>query len=573
MEKEKVVEVLREIALLLQLKGENPFKVRAYEKGARVIELLEEDLDLLVKEKRLQEIDGIGKALKEKIEELVTTGRLLYYEELRKEFPDTLFELFKVPGLGPKKIQLLYNKLGITSLGELEYACLENRLLSLPGFGEKTQQNILKGISYLKRYRSMYLFSEAWAVANDMLEQIKKLPGVGQAHVAGSLRRRKELVKDIDILAESSSPEALMDWFTSQEEVDEVIAKGDTKSSIRLKNGMAVDIRVVSSQQYPYALHHFTGSKEHNTALRHIARSRGIKMNEYGMFKGEEGILIPCKSEAEIFNALGMDYIPPELRENYGEIEAALNGSLPELVRAEDIKGIFHVHTNYSDGRTSLQEIAEAAIALGYSYIGIADHSQSAFYANGLTAEDIIRQHQEIDELNRRYEGRFKILKGIESDILPDGSLDYPDEILASFDFVIASIHSRFSMDRDAMTERIIKAIENPYTTILGHPTGRLLLSREGYSVDMDAILEQAAKHGVCVEINSNPHRLDLDWRWCRKAKELGISLVISPDAHDIAGLYDVYYGLGIARKGWLTRDDIINCLDWDEVLKNFSRR
>lgn len=573
MEKEKVVEVLREIALLLQLKGENPFKVRAYEKGARVIELLEEDLDLLVKEKRLQEIDGIGKALKEKIEELVTTGRLLYYEELRKEFPDTLFELFKVPGLGPKKIQLLYNKLGITSLGELEYACLENRLLSLPGFGEKTQQNILKGISYLKRYRSMYLFSEAWAVANDMLEQIKKLPGVGQAHVAGSLRRRKELVKDIDILAESSSPEALMDWFTSQEEVDEVIAKGDTKSSIRLKNGMAVDIRVVSSQQYPYALHHFTGSKEHNTALRHIARSRGIKMNEYGMFKGEEGILIPCKSEAEIFNALGMDYIPPELRENYGEIEAALNGSLPELVRAEDIKGIFHVHTNYSDGRTSLQEIAEAAMALGYSYIGIADHSQSAFYANGLTAEDIIRQHQEIDELNRRYEGRFKILKGIESDILPDGSLDYPDEILASFDFVIASIHSRFSMDRDAMTERIIKAIENPYTTILGHPTGRLLLSREGYSVDMDAILEQAAKHGVCVEINSNPHRLDLDWRWCRKAKELGISLVISPDAHDIAGLYDVYYGLGIARKGWLTRDDIINCLDWDEVLKNFSRR
>lgn len=364
-----------------------------------------------------------------------------------------------------------------------------------------------------------------------------------------------------------------MDWFTSQEEVDEVIAKGDTKSSIRLKNGMAVDIRVVSSQQYPYALHHFTGSKEHNTALRHIARSRGIKMNEYGMFKGEEGILIPCKSEAEIFNALGMDYIPPELRENYGEIEAALNGSLPELVRAEDIKGIFHVHTNYSDGRTSLQEIAEAAMALGYSYIGIADHSQSAFYANGLTAEDIIRQHQEIDELNRRYEGRFKILKGIESDILPDGSLDYPDEILASFDFVIASIHSRFSMDRDAMTERIIKAIENPYTTILGHPTGRLLLSREGYSVDMDAILEQAAKHGVCVEINSNPHRLDLDWRWCRKAKELGISLVISPDAHDIAGLYDVYYGLGIARKGWLTRDDIINCLDWDEVLKNFSRR
>lgn len=573
MEKEKVVEVLREIALLLQLKDENPFKIKAYERGARAIELLEEDLGLLVQEKRLGEIDGIGKALKDKIEELVTTGRLLYYEELKKEFPDTLFELFKVPGLGPKKIQALYDKLGITSLGELEYACLENRLLTLPGFGEKTQQNILKGISYLKRYQSMYLFSEAWAVASHMIEQIKKLPQVGQVHAAGSLRRRKELVKDIDILAESSSPKMLMDWFTSQEKVDTVVAKGDTKSSIRLKNGMAVDIRVVSSKQYPYALHHFTGSKEHNTAMRHIARSKGIKMNEYGLFQGEEEILIPCKSEEEIFNALGMDYVPPELRENYGEIEAALNGSLPELIKPEDIRGIFHIHTNYSDGRTSLEEIAEAAMSLGYSYIGISDHSQSAFYANGLTPGDIVRQHQEIDELNRRYEGRFRILKGIESDILADGSLDYPDEILASFDFVIASIHSRFSMERADMTERIIKAIENPYTTILGHPTGRLLLSRDGYSIDMEAVLDHAAKHGVSIEINSNPHRLDLDWRRCRKAKEKGISLVISPDAHDIDGLYDVYYGVGIARKGWLTREDIINCLNWDKVLAFLSRK
>jgi len=571
-EKEKVIEVLEEIALFLQLKGENPFKVKAYEKGARAIEQLEEDLDVLVREKRLDKIDGIGKALKEKIEELVTTGKLSYYEELKKEFPDTLFELFKVPGLGPKKIQALYNKLGITSLGELEYACLENRLLILPGFGEKTQQNILKGISYLKRYQSMYLFSEAWEVANHMIEQIKKLPGVGQVHAAGSLRRRKELVKDIDILAESSSPKTLMDWFTSQQGVDTIVAKGDTKSSIRLKNGMAVDIRVVTFEQYPYALHHFTGSKEHNTAMRHIARSKGIKMNEYGMFQGEEEILIPCKSEKEIFNALGMDYIPPELRENYGEIEAALNGTLPELVSSEDVRGIFHIHTNYSDGRCTLEEMAEAAMSLGYSYIGISDHSQSAFYANGLTPDDIIRQHQEIDELNRKYEGRFRILKGIESDILPDGSLDYPDEILSTFDFVIASIHSRFSMDRDAMTERIIKAIENPYTTILGHPTGRLLLSREGYPIDMEAILDHAAKYGVCIEINSNPHRLDLDWRWCRKAKEKGTSLVISSDAHDIAGLYDVYYGLGIARKGWLTRDDIINCLNWNEVLAILSK-
>lgn len=562
MEKEKVIEVLKEIAILLQLKGENPFKVRAYENGARTIELLEEDLDTLVREKRLDELKGIGKALKQKIEEFVTTGKLAYYEELRKEFPDTLFELFKIPGLGPKKVQALYNELGITTLGELEYACLENRLLTLPGFGEKTQRNILEGISYLKRYQSQYLFSEAWNVANRMVEEMKKLPGVGQAHAAGSLRRRKEVVKDIDILAESSAPEILMNWFTSQEYVDTVIAKGDTKSSIRLKNGMAVDLRVVAPEQYPYALHHFTGSKEHNTAMRHLARSMGIKMNEYGMFQGEKEILIPCKTEEEIFNALGMDYIPPELRENHGEIEAALNGTLPDLVRAEDIRGIFHVHTTYSDGRATLKEMAEAAFKLGYQYIGISDHSQSAFYAHGLTAEDVLRQHQEIDELNRIYEGKFRILKGIESDILPDGSLDYPEEILATFDFVIASIHSRFSMDKDDMTERIILAIDNPHTTILGHPTGRLLLSREGYSVDMEAILNRAAKRGVCIEINSNPHRLDLDWRWCRKAKEMGILLVISPDAHDVAGLGDTYYGLGIARKGWLSKKDIINC--WD---------
>jgi len=567
-EKEKVIEVLKEIALLLQLKGENPFKIRAYENGARIIELLEEDLDTLVREKRLGEIKGIGKALEQKIEELVTTGNLAYYQELKSQFPDTLFELFKVPGLGPKKIQTLYKQLEITSLGELEYACLENRLLTLPGFGEKTQQNILNGISYLKRHQSQYLFSEAWDVANRMVEQIKSLPGVGQAHAAGSLRRRKEVVKDIDILAESSKPDLLMDWFTSQEDIDAIIAKGETKSSIRLKDGMAVDLRVVASKQYAYALHHFTGSKEHNTAMRHIARSMGIKMNEYGMFQGEAEILIPCKTEEEIFNALGMEYIPPELRENHGEIEAALKGELPDLVRAEDMLGVLHVHTNYSDGRVSLKDIAEAAFKLGYKYMGVSDHSQSAFYARGLSLEDIKRQHQEIDELNKMYNGKFRILKGIESDILADGSLDYPEEVLASFDFVIASVHSRFSLDRDAMTQRIIRAIDNSYTTILGHPTGRLLLSRDGYPVDMEAILARAAEKGVFIEINANPHRLDLDWRWCRKAKEMGVSFVISPDAHDIAGLGDVYYGLGIARKGWLSKDDIINCQEWDKWIK-----
>lgn len=562
MEKSRVVEILREIALLLQLKGENPFKIRAYENGVRIIELLEEDLDTLVREKRLSKIKGIGKALEDKIEELVTTGKLDYYEKLRAEFPPTLFDLFKIPGLGPKKIQTLYEELGITTLGELEYACLENRLLNLPGFGEKTQQNILKGIADLKHYQKHFLFSEAWAVASKIVEEMKKQPGVGQVQIAGSLRRHKEIVKDIDILVETMWPVSLMDWFTSMEDVEVVMGKGETKSSVRLKNGMSVDLRVVSPWQFPYALHHFTGSKEHNTAMRHIARSRGIKMNEYGLFKGEQEELIPCKDEADIFKALGMAYIPPELRENNGEIQAAKKGNLPKLVELNDIKGILHVHTTYSDGRATLREMAEAAIELGYEYIGISDHSQSAYYANGLTVEDIKMQHQEIDELNQLYEGKFKILKGIESDILPDGSLDYPEEILATFDFVIASVHSGFSMDKDAMTQRIIKALDNPYVTILGHPTGRLLLSREGYEVDMEAILEHAARRGVAIEINSNPHRLDLDWRWCRKAKDLGIPLAICPDAHDIAGLSHVIYGVGIARKGWLTADDIFN---WQE--------
>lgn len=557
MDKAKVVEVLNEIALLLRLKGDSTFRIRAYENGARVIEFLEEDLHTVVQEKRLNQIKGIGKALEQNIEELVTTGSSAYHKELMEEFPETLFELFKVPGLGPKKVQTLYDKLGITNLGELEYACLENRLLILPGFGEKTQQNILQGIADLKHYQSNFLYSEARSIAERIVEEMLKQPGVTTAHAAGSLRRRKEIVGDIDILASSLWPVSLMDWFTSLDYVDTVTGKGETKSSVKLTNGMNADLRVVSPEQYPYALHHFTGSKEHNTAMRHIARSRGIRMNEYGLFEVEDETLIPCKDEEEIFRFFGMDYIPPELREDLGEIQAAMEGNLPKLVGAEDIRGILHVHTTYSDGRSTLKEMADEAIRLGYDYIGISDHSQSAYYANGLSPEDIKKQHEEIDELNQLYDGEIRILKGIESDILPDGDLDYPDEILDTFDFVIASVHSGFSMDRDTMTERLLAAMDNPYTTILGHPTGRLLLSREGYPLDMEAILEGAAKRGVAIEINANPHRLDLDWRWCRKAKELGVLLAICPDAHDIDGLSHISYGINIARKGWLTADDI----------------
>lgn len=564
MDRKDVVRILEEIGLLLQIKGENPFKIRAYERGARAVEMLDEDLNTLVMEKRLNQVDGIGKALEQKIEELVTTGRLRYYENLKKEFPETIFDLLKIPGLGPKRVHTLYSKLGISTLGELEYACIENRLLTLPGFGEKVQANILKGLEYLKRYREKFLLSDALQLGHSILSRIKEHPRVVQASLAGSLRRRKELIKDIDILVSSHHPEEIMEFFTKLPEVRDVVGKGDTKSSVRLENGMAADLRVVQPEQYPYALHHFTGSKEHNTAMRHYAKGLGIKMNEYGLFADNTQNIIPCKDEEEIFQALGMQYIIPEIRENMGEIQAALEHRLPDMVKEEDIKGIFHVHSNYSDGVNSIEELAVEAKKLGYEYIGISDHSQAAYYAHGLKKDDILRQHQEIDRLNSNLEN-FRILKGIEVDILPDGSLDYKDDLLEVFDFVIAAVHSRFSMEKDEMTRRIINAMDNPYTTILAHPTGRLLLSREEYPANMEKILERAAERGVYIEINANPHRLDLDWRLCKLGKELGVKFVISTDAHDLRSLSHGIYGVWMARKGWLEKADIINCLGYHE--------
>jgi len=564
-DKREVARVLQEIGLLLQIKGENPFKIRAYERGARAIEMLDEDLNALVTEKRLSEIDGIGKTLEQKIEELVSTGRLGYYEELKREFPETLFDLLKIPGLGPKRVHTLYSKLGISTIGELEYACMENRLLTLPGFGRKVQSNILKGLEYLKRYRDNFLLSDALELGNNILNFIKEHPHVEQASLAGSLRRKKELIKDIDILVSSVRPEEVMDYFVKLPGVRDVIGKGETKSSVRLENGMAADIRVVQPEQYPYALHHFTGSKEHNTAMRHHAKELGLKMNEYGLFQEENQRNIPCKDEREVFQALGMPYIIPELRENTGEIEAALKHSLPDSVMEEDIKGIFHVHSNHSDGVNSIEELAAAAKGLGYQYIGIADHSQSAFYAHGLNKDGILRQHEEIDRLNSNL-GDFKILKGIEVDILSDGSLDYADDLLASFDFVIAAVHSGFSMDQEEMTRRIINALDNPYTTMLAHPTGRLLLSRQEYPLNIDKILEKAAETGVYIEINANPHRLDMDWRLCRRGKELRVNFFIGTDAHSVETLKHTSYGVWMARKGWLEKGDILNCLNYHEL-------
>jgi len=564
-DRKEIAQILTEIGTMLELLGESPYKSRAYYNGARTVELLTEDIEELVRQDRLKEVKGIGKTLDEKIKELINTGRLEYYERIREKVPSGLFDLLKIPGLGPKKVRALHQNLGITTLGELEYSCIENRLVKLPGFGEKTQKKTLEGIQYLKKNRGRYLYPEALDKALALADGLRESELVSRISIAGSLRRKTETVKDIDILASGDYPDGIMDAFADLPWVEKVIERGGSKLGALLDSGIRVDLRVVNDSQFPFALHHFTGSKEHNTAMRHRAKGLGLKINEYGIFSEDGRESAECADEAEFFEHLGLLYIPPELRENTGEIEAAEKGTLPRLVEYKDIKGIFHIHTRYSDGTSSIEDMARKAMEMGMHYIGISDHSRSAYYAGGLKVEDVLRQREEIDKLNGLYTD-FRIFAGIESDILTDGSLDYPDEILASFDFVIASVHSVFTMDRDTMTQRLIRALENPYVTMLGHPTGRLILAREGYPVDLERIIETAAGLGRVIELNANPYRLDLDWRWCRRAKEMGVRISINPDAHSPEGLEDMVYGVDAARKGWLEALDVFNCIPLEQM-------
>jgi len=570
MTKGKLVEILEEIAMLLELSGENPFKSRAYSSAARNLEKVEDDVADLLKEGKLFEIQGIGDAIGKKISELLLTGRLDYYERLKASIPPGHLEMLKINGLGPRKIHALYKELGITTIGELEYACHENRLIELKGFSKKTQENILAGIERLKRYSERRLYGEVREEAQSLLLFLKDNKLVTEAGIAGSLRRGFETVKDIDLLAATMHPDVVGEFFAASDSVAGVVAHGETKVTVTLKSGIHADLRMVKPEEYPYALHHFTGSKEHNTAMRGRAKDLGFKMNEYGLFRGEQNVV--CHSEEEIFKMLDLPYIEPELRENMGEIEAAEKGVLPVLLRREDIRGIFHIHTSFSDGADSLESIAAAAKAMGLDCIGISDHSQSAFYAGGLKVEDINRQHALIDFLNKKM-APFHIFKGIESDIAPDGRLDYDDTILAEFDFVIAAVHSHFNMTEDEMTARICKALSNPHTTMLAHPTGRLLLSREPYAVNMLKVIEAAAQYGRILELNANPHRLDLDWRNCMIAKKKGVKIAVNPDAHSIAGLSHIDLGVKIARKGWLERGDCFNALPLEQLKTYFNER
>jgi len=571
-DKRKIVEILKEMAVLYEIKGENPFKVRAYENAARALEGLPDDLESLIESGEIKKVKGIGSGILEKIQILMDTGHLPVYEEMKKEIPEGLLEMLKIPGMGPKKVKAVWEKLGITNIGELEYACKENRLVDLEGFGARTQEKILQGIEMVKKFKERHLISEALTEATIIYEAIKDFPGVIRSQVAGSLRRWKETIKDIDILVSADDTHRLkiMDHFTSLPNVETVTAKGETKSSVVLKSGINADLRIVSDAQFPYALHHFTGSKEHNIAMREHANKLGLKMNEYGLFRGEENI--PCKNEEEIFKQLGMDFIPPELRENFGEIEAALEYRLPSLIEFNDVRGMLHVHSNYSDGVNSIEDIARACQELGYEYVLLCDHSKTSYYANGLDEERVKEQHAEIDEINQKLNG-FRILKGIECDILPDGSLDFSDEVLATFDAVVVSVHSRFNMTEEEATRRIIKALANPFVTIFGHPTGRLLLAREGYPVDLYRIIDAAAEFGVAIELNANPHRLDLDWRFCKYAREKGAMISIGTDAHRIEGLDDMKYGIGIARKGWLSKENVLNTFSVDGFLAFAQKR
>ena len=581
MDKGQVAEVLVNIATLLELKGENPFKTRAYQNAARTIETLSEPLDEVVAEARLGDIKGIGEALQQKITELVTTGRLQYYEDLKAATPPGLVAMLDIPGLGPKKIKALHDELGIDTVEKLEQACKDGRIAGLKGFGEKTQTNILEGINRRRSYASRHLISEALPQADSMLEALRSHPDVVRCSAAGSLRRHREVIGDIDLLASSKQPAEVIEFFTSQPGIIKVLAKGETKASVLLEGGIQADLRVVSDAEYSSALLYFTGSKEHNIVMRQRAIDRGLRLNEYGLFHSKEEtrdakLLVKCRTEEEIFEQLGLRYIPPEMREDMGEIALAEKGSLPRLIEWTDLKGSLHNHSTWSDGHQCPEDIAKAMRELGLAYWGITDHSKSSFQANGLDATRVRQQLKEIAAINATLanEGTdFRLLTGTEVDILKDGSLDFPDDLLAELDVVIASIHSSFNQTEAETTQRLIGAAQNPYVHILGHLTGRLLLDREPYKVDQRAVIDACAATGTWIELNAHPKRFDLDWRLWPYAKSKGVKCVINCDAHRFEHAGFLRLGAGIARKGWLTREDVVNTLPLKALLNELGRK
>ncbi|MFL6499346.1 MAG: DNA polymerase/3'-5' exonuclease PolX [Candidatus Udaeobacter sp.] len=580
MTKEEIASVLEQIATLLELKAENPFKIRAYTNAARAIETFGANVSNFQDEEAVSKIPGIGKSIAVKIKELAETGSLSYFKELSAEFPAGILELFSLPGLGAKKIKSLHDQLGVSSIAQLQKACEEGRVAELAGFGQTTQQKICDAIARRASHSGSFQFGQIAAEAEALRSDLAAHGAALQVEIAGSYRRRKEIVRDLDLLVATTEPEAITQFFVSHPLVESVIAQGPTKSSVRLRSGVQCDLRVVTTAEFPFALAYFTGNKEHNIEMRSRALKRGWTLNEYRLALLPDSEMVgsarraaaskkqktpPSKipsvqDEADLYRAVDLDFIAPELRENCGEFEAAKQHSLPKLIEKENLRGAFHCHTVASDGHNTLEEMAEAARELGFEYLGIADHSRSSVQGHGIAAEKLLEQVAAIRKLNKAFDG-FRLFAGVECDILRDGSLDFPDEVLSQLDYVVASVHSAFSLSESEMTQRVVRALENPFVTMLAHPTGRLLLKRDPYQIDIPAVLDAAASTGTWIELNAAPKRLDLDWRWWPLAKQKGVKCVINPDAHRTERLQDSWFGIGIARKGWLTKDDVVNCL------------
>ncbi len=569
MNKAEIAAVLEQIATLLELKDENPFKIRAYANAARAIDAWGGNPADLENEEALLKMPGIGKAIAEKVKELATTGKLKFLDDLKAEFPAGILDLFSIPGLGAKKIKALSEKLSVSSIEQLHEACQSGRVAELPGFGETTQDKLCRAIENRIHHAGSFQLGQVATDAETLRSFLADQPDALQVSLAGSYRRRREIVRDLDFIVATSEADQITKAFASHPLVESIIAQGPTKTSVRLRSGIQCDLRVVKSAEYPFALNYFTGSKEHNIEMRSRAMKRGWTLNEYRLAtlpldangKKKKPLKIPLvQEEADLYGALDLDFIPPELRENSGEFEAAEKHLLPRLLEKENLRGTFHCHTIASDGHNTLEEMAAAAQELGLQYLGIADHSRSSIQAHGLDAAKLKVQVASIRKLNKSFSD-FRIFAGVECDILRDGRLDFPDEILADLDYVVASIHSVFNLSEADMTERVIQAMENPFITMLGHPTGRLLLKREPYAINIPAVLDAAAATGTWIEINAAPKRLDLDWRWWPMAKEKGVKCVINPDAHRVERLQDLWFGVGVARKGWLTKQDVVNCL------------
>ncbi len=557
-----------ELADFLEIDAANPFRIRAYRNAARTIgDLGEEVSDIVDRGDDLTSVEGIGKDLAAKIEEVLRSGTLHALQEVQKRIPPSLGELLQLPGLGPKRVKVFYENLGIQSLDDLELAAREGRLRELPGMGKKTEEKLLGAIASRRDASKRFSRVGIMGVARALMKYLEECGLAGRMAFAGSYRRGRETVGDLDILAVSEDSGELMEVFVAYEDVNEVIAQGATKSSVVLRSGLQVDLRVIEESSYGAALHYFTGSQAHNIALRRRAQARGLKVNEYGVFEGDHAVA--GKSEADVFAAVGLEEIPPELREGRGELEAAENNGLPELLDRAEIRGDLHSHSSASDGRHSIEEMALAAKEMGYQYLGVTDHSKRLTIANGLDESRLSRQMDEIDELNSSHPG-IHVFKSIEVDILDDGSLDLPDGVLRRLDYVIGSVHSRFNLSRDQQTDRVLRAMDNDYFTILGHPTGRLLLSRDAFDIDMSRVIKHARQRGCFLELNANPQRLDLHDVHCRMAREMGVLIAINTDAHRARDFSHMEYGVGQARRGWLGKGDVLNTRSLSQLRKLF---